>query len=78
MLSFVVSLAVLLIGSLLLSLLYELLAGNQSFSLPLSNIVLTIVAGGILYWFFGFKSTIAVLGVYAIWAVVGGLYDRHP
>jgi hypothetical protein len=77
MLHFFLALAALLIGSLILSIVYEGVAGNESFSLPFANIFLVVVAGVVLYWFFGFKSTLIVLGVYAVWAVVGGLIDRR-
>ena len=40
------ALAALLIGSVVLSLLYEAIAGNESFSLPLANILLVVVIGG--------------------------------
>ena len=73
---FLLALAALLIGSLILSVIYEAIAGNESFSLPLGNIFLVVVLGSILFVFFGFKSTAVVLGCYAVWAVVGGLIER--
>ncbi len=77
MLHFFLAVATLLIGSLILSLVYEGVAGNESFSLPFMNIFLVVVVGMVLYWFFGFKSTVIVLGIYAVWAVVGGLIERR-
>jgi len=77
MLHFLLAVAALLIGSLILSLVYEGVAGNEGFSLPMANIFLIVVGGAVLYWFFGFKSTVIVLGLYAIWAVVGGLIERR-
>ena len=77
MLHFLLAIAALFFGSLVLSLVYEGIAGNESFSLPLANIFLVVVVGAILHWFFGFKSTAIVLGLYAVWAVVGGLIDRR-
>jgi hypothetical protein len=77
MLNFVLAVAALMIGSLILSLVYEGIAGNESFSLPIANILLVVVVGAILYWFFGFKSTAIVLGLYAAWAVIGGLIERR-
>ena len=75
MLHFLFALAALLVGSLILSLVYEGIAGNASFSLPFANIFLVVVIGAVLYWFFGFKSTVIILGLYAVWAVVGGLIE---
>ena len=69
--------AALLIGSLILSVIYEGIAGNESFSLPFANILLVVVVGAVLYWLFGFKSTVIVLGLYAVWAVFGGLIERR-
>ena len=77
MLSFLLALAALFFGSLILSLVYEGIAGNESFSLPSANIFSVVVVGAVLFWFFGFKSTAIVLGLYAVWAVVGGLIDRR-
>ena len=77
MLNFVLAVAALLMGSVILSLVYEGIAGNESFSLPLANILLVVVVGGILYWYFGFRSTVIILGLYAVWAVVGGLIERR-
>jgi hypothetical protein len=77
MLNFLLALAALFFGSLILSLVYEGIAGNESFSLPFANILLVVVVGAVLYWFFDFKSTVIVLGLYAAWAVVGGLMDRR-
>ena len=77
MLHFLLAVATLLIGSLFLSLVYEGVAGNESFSLPFAGIFLVVVVGSVLYYFFGFKSTVIVLGLYAAWAVVGGLIERR-
>jgi hypothetical protein len=76
-LHFFLALASLLIGSIILSIVYEGVAGNERFSLPFANIFLVVVVGSVLYFFFGFRSTIVVLGLYTVWAVVGGLIDRR-
>lgn len=77
MLGFLIALAALLIGSLLLSLVYEGIAGNESFSLPFSNLLIVTVLGAVLYAFFGFAAVAAVLGIYGVWWVGGGLIDRR-
>lgn len=59
------ALTALLFGSLILSLVYEGIAGHESFSPPFANIFLVLVVGAVLYGFFGFKSTLIVLGLYA-------------
>jgi hypothetical protein len=74
---FILAIAVLSVGSLILSIVYEGIAGNESFSLPFTNIFLVVVVGAVLYWFFGFTSTVIILGLYAFWAVIGGLIDRR-
>jgi hypothetical protein len=76
MLSWLAALAVLLIGSLVLSLVYEGVAGNESFSLPLANIFLVVLVGLIGFWFFGFLGVFVVLGLYSVWTLFGGLMDR--
>ena len=76
MLAMSAALAVLLIGSLILSLVFEGVAGNESFSLPFANIFLGVLVGGIGFWFFGWLAVFAVLGLYSAWAVFGGLMDR--
>ena len=73
---FLLAVAALLVVSVVLSVIYEGIAGNESFSLPLANIFLVVVIGAGIYWFFGWTSTAIVLGLYAVWAVVGGLIDR--
>lgn len=77
MMHFLLALAALFFGSLILSLVYESIAGNESFSLPFTNILAVVVVGAVLYWFFGFKSTAVILGLYAAWTVFGGLIDRR-
>ena len=77
MLSLLAALGALLFGAIVLSVLYEAVAGNRSFSLPLANILLVVAIGGALFPFFRIKSTIAVLAVYAVWCLVGGLIDRR-
>ena len=77
MLSLALAIIALMLGAVVLSVLYESVAGNEGFSLPFFNILLVVVVGGTLHHFFGFKSTIAVLAVYGAWCVVGGLLDRR-
>ena len=74
---FMISLVALLIGSLILSFLYELTAGNNKFSLPFLNIILVTVIGCALFPFFGFTSTVIILGVYGLWCAAGGLLERY-
>ncbi len=75
-LGFLLAIAALTAGSLVLSLLYENLAGNESFSLPLASLLIVTVLGAVLFPFFGWMSTLTVLGIYAVWCIVGGLVDR--
>ena len=77
MVAWLLVLTVLLVGAVLLSLLYEAVAGNESFSLPFVNILLVIVAGAAGYLFFGWPATGGVLCLYLLWAVGGGLLDRR-
>ena len=74
---FMISLVALLMGSLILSFLYELTAGNKKFSLPFLNIILVTVIGSALFPFFGFTSTVIILSIYGLWCVAGGLLERH-
>jgi hypothetical protein len=67
--------AVLLVGSTLLSVLYESIQGNTRFSLPFINILLVTLLGGVLSYWYGWFSTGIVLGVYAGLSIVGGLID---
>lgn len=76
MIHFILSFVVLAAGALILSVVYESLAGNRSFSLPLANITLVVLIGGTLFPFWGWTSTIVVLGLYSAWCVIGGLMDR--
>lgn len=75
-LSFFANLAVLLVGALVLSVVYETVAGNTSFSLPFVNILLVVLVGGVLFWWFGWQSTFLLLATYGAFCVAGGLLDR--
>ena len=66
----------LLVGSLLLSLLYEAIAGNKAFSLALSSICLVTLVGSVLAIRVSWKSTGILLGLDAVCNVVGALHDR--
>ena len=64
------------VGSTLAALLYEATAGNESFSLPFSNVVLVTVIGTVLSQWWGWTATLSVLGVYTAYSVVGGFLER--
>ena len=67
-----------LVGTTLLSGVYETIVKSQSFSLPLSNILFFTIVGVVLSIWWGWVSTASTLGVYALYSVAGGLLDRAP
>ena len=69
--------AVLLIGSVVASLLYEGVAGHTHFSLPFSNIALVTLVGFGLYFVWGWPASLTVLGLYVVFCLIGGLMDRN-
>ena len=69
---------VLLLGSLVLSVMSENVAGRDTFSLPLSNILLVTLVGTTLSVWWSWPATLSTLTVYAIYSVVAGLLDRSP
>lgn len=69
--------AVLVIGSLLASLLYEGVAGNTHFSLPFGNMALVTLVGFGLYFVWGWAASLTVLGLYVVFCLIGGLMDRN-
>ena len=77
MLTPILAVGVLLIGSAFLSVMAEGIAGNERFSLPFGNIVVVTLLGAVLFPFAGWISTAAVLGAYAAFSVMAGLYQRH-
>ena len=68
--------ATLIIGSLILTVVMELIAGNKRFTLQFGNIFLVTVTGSILAVWFSWKSTGILLGLYAIFVVCMGIYER--
>ena len=68
--------ATLIIGSLFLTVIMELIAGNKRFTLQFGNIFLITLIGGILALWFSWKSTGILLGLYAIFIVCIGIYQR--
>lgn len=73
---FILSLAVLAAGSLFLSIVHEWIAGHHRFSLPLMNMTLVFFIGAASFPFWGWLSTVAVLGLYGVWCVAGGIIAR--
>ena len=71
-----VHVVVLAVVSTLLSALCENIQGNESFSLPLFNILLIICVGGILSYWYGWISTGIVLVVYGVFCIIVGFVDR--
>ena len=67
---------VLIVGSLLLSILAESIAGGGSFSLPFGNVFIVTVLGTVLSLFFGWTSTGILLALYTILYTVG-VWDEH-
>jgi hypothetical protein len=72
----VLHVAVLVVGSTVLSVVYEKIQGNESFSLPFFNILLITCVGGILSYWYGWLSTGIVLAVYGAFCIIGGFLDR--
>jgi hypothetical protein len=69
--------AVLVIGSVVASLLYEGIAGNTHFSLPFGNMGLVTLVGIGLYFVWGWPASLTVLGLYVVFCLIGGLMDRN-
>ena len=69
--------AVLVIGSVVASLLYEGVAGNTHFSLPFGNMALVTLVGFGLYFVWGWPASLMVLGLYVVFCLIGGLMDRN-
>jgi hypothetical protein len=67
---------VLIVGSLLLSILAESIAGGGSFSLPFGNVFIVTVLGTGLSPFFGWTSTGILLVGYTI-LYTAGVWDEH-
>ena len=66
----------LLAGSFLFSVMSENIAGNESFSLPLSNIFLVTLLGSALSVWWGWAATLTALAIYGAFCVIGGLLER--
>ncbi len=64
-------------GTVLLAVLYENIAGNESFSLPCSNIFFVTVVGTILSICWGWFSTLSTLAVYALFSIIAGVSERR-
>lgn len=74
--SFLANVAALLVVAFVLSVVYENIAGNESFSLPFVNIIIVVLVGSVLFWWFGWRSTFVVLAIYGVFCIVGGLVER--
>ncbi len=74
----ILHLMVLLFGSILISVMYENIAGGETLSLPFSNILLVTLVGTALSVWWNWTSTLSTLTVYAVYSIVAGLYDRSP
>ncbi len=68
--------ATLIIGSFLLTVIMELIAGDKRFSLQLGNIFFITLVGSILSVWFSWKSTGILLGLYAIYIVAAGINEK--
>ncbi len=68
----------LVFGSILISVVYENIAGRETFSLPFSNIFLVTLVGTVLSVWWSWTSTLSTLTVYAVYSIVAGLYERSP
>ena len=69
---------VLLFGSVVLSVMSENIARRDTFSLPLSNMLLVILVGTVLSVWWSWTATLSTLTVYAVFCIVTGLLDRSP
>ena len=67
---------VLLFGSLVLSVMSENIAGRDTFSLPLSNMLLVILVGTTLSVWWSWPATLSTLTVYAVYCIMTGRLDR--
>ncbi len=76
MLKFILNIVTLVVGSTLFSVMYEMIAGNRSFSLPFGNILLATLIGAVMFLFGGWVSTVAVLGLYGVYCLIGAFADR--
>jgi hypothetical protein len=67
---------VLLLGSTVASIMQENISGNARFSLAFSSIFLVTVVGAGLFVLWGWTASLALLGVYWAWCLLGGLANR--
>jgi MFS family permease len=76
-LGFLVTAVILATGATLFAVVYEGIAGNESFSLPFMSILGVAILGAILHLIWGWIAAAIVLGLYGVYCVVGGLLDRR-
>ena len=76
LLKLVANFALLVAGSFLFAAWGEMLTGATEFSLPFATILIVVIIGIILFFKFGWLSTIIILGVYGGMCVLGGLTER--
>lgn len=77
MTSIVAHALVALIGSILAALLYEAVAGDKSFTLPLASILMVTALGTVSAIWWGWPATFSVLGVYTVYNVAAARSDRR-
>ncbi len=71
------ALASLFVGTCLLAILDEYLRGKRDeFNLHVGTAIAVTVAGGLLFPFWGWWSTLGFLTVLTIWTLVGGVLDK--
>ena len=71
------ALASLFVGTCLLAILAEYLRGKRDeFNLHVGTAIAVTVAGGLLFPFWSWWSTLGLLAVLTIWTLVGGLIGK--
>lgn len=66
----------LLLGTMAIAAVHGLLAGRETVNLYEGTAIAVAVAGSALFPFWGWASTLAILGILLLWSVVGGLRER--
>jgi|TARA_Y100000310_G_scaffold274578_3_gene290665 hypothetical protein len=73
---FVINTAVLFIGTLLVAVLYGLLAGHENINLHTGTACLVTALGSVLYLIWDWTPTLIILALLTLWSICGGLLER--
>ncbi len=68
-LDFLGALVALLVGAIFLNFAEQGLAGRKTYFLHFGFVMMLVVVGGTLFWFWGWTTTAWVLGVAALWSL---------